>query len=55
MNFNIHVAHLVTEVIKLELEITTAVLNGHKPTDSDKFAGHRKRLKELRTILNLNK
>jgi hypothetical protein len=55
VKYNIKVAHLVTEVIKLELEVTTAVLNGHKPTDSDKFVEHRKRLKELRNILNLNK
>jgi|APGre2960657373_1045057.scaffolds.fasta_scaffold690086_1 hypothetical protein len=45
----------VTNIIKLELEITTAVLTGHKASDDDKFAEHRKRLKELRTILKLNK
>ena len=55
MNFNPDVAHLVTEVINLELEVTLAVLNGHKPNDDDKFAEHRKRLNELRNILKLNK
>jgi hypothetical protein len=55
VKYNIEVAHLVTEVIQLELEITTAVLNGHRPNDEDKFVEHRKRLKELRSILNLSK
>jgi len=55
VNFNPDVAHIVTEVIKLELEITTAVLTGHKPSDDDKFAEHRKRLNKLRKILKLNK
>ena len=55
MNYSPDVAHIVTEVIQLELEVTLAVLSGHKPNDEDKFAEHRKRLKELRTILKLNK
>ena len=55
MNYNPDVAHLVTEVINLELEVTLAVLNGHKPNDDDKFVEHRKRLDELRRILKLDK
>ena len=55
MKYNIKVAHIVTEVIKLELEITTAILTGHKASGDDKFAEHRKRLKELRSILKLDK
>ena len=55
MNYNPDVAHIVTEVIQLELEVTTAVLNGHRPSGDDKFVHHRERLKELRNILNLNK
>ena len=55
MKYNIKVAHIITEVIQLELEVTLAVLNGHKPNDGDKFAKHRKRLKKLRNILKLNK
>ena len=55
MNYNPDVAHIVTEVIQLELEVTTAVLAGYKPSDDDKFVEHRKRLKELRSILKLNK
>ena len=55
MKYNIKVAHLVTEVIQLELEVTMAVLSGHRPSDDDKFVEHRKRLKELRSILKLNK
>ncbi len=55
VKYNIEVAHIVTEVIQLELEVTLAVLNGHKPHDEDKFVEHRKRLKELRNILKLNK
>lgn len=53
MKYNPDVVHIVTEVIQLELEVTLAVFNGHKPNDEDKFAVHRKRLKELRNILNL--
>ena len=55
MNYNPDVAHIVTEVIQLELEVTLAALNGHKPNDEDKFAKHRKRLKELRKTLKLDK
>ena len=55
MKYNIKVAHLVTEVIQLELEVTMAVLSGHRPSDDDKFVEHRKRLKELRSILKLDK
>jgi hypothetical protein len=51
MNYNPDVAHIVTEVIQLELDVTLAVLNGHKPSDEDKFAEHRKRLKQLRETL----
>jgi len=55
VKYNIKVAHIVTEVIQLELEVTMAVLSGHRPSDDDKFVGYRKRLKELRSILKLNK
>jgi len=55
VKYNIKVAHIITEVIQLELEVTLAVLNGYKPHDEDKFVEHRKRLKELRSILNLSK
>ena len=48
-------AETVTEIIKLELETTSAVLNGHKASDDDRFVKHRKRLKELRETLNLNR
>jgi hypothetical protein len=55
VKYNIKVAHIVTEVIQLELEVTMAVFSGHRPSDDDKFVGHRKRLKELRSILKLDK
>jgi hypothetical protein len=45
----------ITEIIKLELEITAAVLTGHKASDDDRFVEYRKKLKELRKSLNLDK
>ena len=37
-----------SKICKLESEITSAIMNGHKSNDSDKFEGHRKELIELR-------
>ena len=53
--YNKETVETVTEIIKLELEITLAVLTGHKANDSDRFVEHRKRLRELRETLNLNR
>lgn len=42
---------LISEIIKLELEITTAIINGHKPHENDEFKLHRELLKAYRNIL----
>jgi hypothetical protein len=48
MNFD----EIITELVHLEYEVTDANMNGHKATDNDQFAGHRKRIGELRELLN---
>jgi hypothetical protein len=48
MNFD----DIITELVALEYEVTDANMNGHKATDNDQFAGHRKRIGELRELLN---
>ena len=47
MNFD----EIITELVHLEYEVTDANMNGHKATDNDQFAGHRKRIGELRELL----
>jgi hypothetical protein len=42
---------IISEIIKLEYEITAANLNGHKPIDGDIYSDKRKRIKELREKL----
>jgi hypothetical protein len=45
---------LLSELIKLETEMTFDVMNGHKPLSEDKYKQHRIRVWELRNQLNLN-
>jgi hypothetical protein len=42
---------IITEIIKLECEVTSSLFKGHKPNDDDEYANHRKRLVFLRKIL----
>jgi hypothetical protein len=42
---------MISEILKLEYEITSANLNGHRPTDNDIYSDKRKRIKELREHL----
>ncbi len=42
---------LISEIVKLELEITRAIFDGHKAHDDDKFKLHRELLKTYRSIL----
>ena len=42
---------IISEIIKLEYEITSANLTGHRPIDNDQYSDKRKRIKELRKIL----
>ena len=42
---------ILTELVHLEYEVTSANMKGHRATDTDQFAGHRKRIGELRELL----
>ena len=48
MNFD----DIITELVALEYEITEANMNGHRASDNDQYAGKRKRVGELREMLN---
>ena len=43
---------IITELVALEYEVTLANMNGHKASDNDQYAGKRKRVGELREMLN---
>ena len=43
---------IIRELVNLEYEVTIANLNGHRASDNDQFAQHRKRIEELRELLN---
>jgi hypothetical protein len=43
----------ISIILKLELELTEAILNGHKAKDNDKFAKTRSKLKKLRDELGI--
>jgi hypothetical protein len=45
----------MTRIIKLELEITEAIINGHKSDGNDKFKAHREELKRLRKELDIKR
>jgi hypothetical protein len=42
---------IISKILKMELEITSAVLSGHKATDGDEFHEKRIELKVLRKLL----
>ena len=42
---------IITEIIKLECEVTESIFRGHKADDADEYSNHRKRLVFLRKIL----
>lgn len=42
---------IISEIIKLQIEVSNAIFNGHKASDNDEFVDHRKRLVVLRQIL----
>jgi len=44
--------NIITELVALEYEVTLANMNGHKASDDDEYAGKRKRVGELRKMLN---
>lgn len=43
---------IITELVALEYEVTLANMDGHKASDDDQYAGKRKRVGELREMLN---
>ena len=43
---------IITELVALEYEVTLANMNGHKASDDDEYAVKRKRVGELREMLN---
>jgi hypothetical protein len=42
---------IISKILQMELEITSAVLNGHKPHDLDQYHEKRIQLKVLRSLL----
>ena len=42
---------LISKIIKLEYEITTAIIDGHKPSINDKFQEMRRELNTLRCLV----
>lgn len=48
---NLTTEEIITEIIKLECEVTESIFSGHKANDADEYVNHRKRLVFLRKIL----
>jgi hypothetical protein len=42
---------IISKILKMELEITSAVLSGHKASDRDQYQEKRIQLKVLRSLL----
>lgn len=45
----------VSRIIELELEITEALIAGHKAHEEDRFKSHREELKKLREEIKLER
>ena len=41
---------IMSKIIEIELEITRSVINGHKPSENDKFMDKRQELNLLRCL-----
>jgi hypothetical protein len=48
---NLTTEELISEIIKLESEVTASIFKGHKANDADEYSNHRERLFFLRDIL----
>ena len=48
---NLTTEEIITEIIKLECEVTESIFRHHKANDADEYVNHRKRLFFLRKIL----
>lgn len=46
--------YLISQIIKMELEIVLAISKGHKASDDDEFKEHRKLLSYYRKIIFKN-
>jgi len=44
-----------SKIIELELEITSAIINGHRPSADDQYEEKRKELERLRREIELEK
>lgn len=53
MNWKHYQSPTLSKIIKLELEITEAVMHGHKATDDDIYEWKRKELRRLREELEI--
>lgn len=42
---------IISKILELEFEITSSIINGHKPSIDDKYQNKRNELKLLRCIL----
>lgn len=45
-------SQIISEILKLEYIITSAVINGHKPSNGDKFEAQREIIKYLRKCVD---
>lgn len=41
---------IMSKIIEIELEITRSIINGHKPSENDKFSEKRNELNLLRCL-----
>ena len=48
---NLTTEELISEIIKLESEVTASIFKGHKANDAAEYSNHRERLVFLRNIL----
>lgn len=55
MENNLKYSEKLSYILKTELKITTAVMQGHKAADNDKFSEERKLIKKYRKELGLIK
>jgi len=49
-------SEMISEILRLELEITTKIITdrSYRPSQNDQFEGHRKKLEKLRKKLKNN-
>ena len=45
-------SQIISEILKLEYIITSSIINGHKPSNGDKFEAQREIIKYLRKCVD---